>query len=252
MLDALTAMAWSLDPAALMQDAGFEPDPWQSALLRSPARRVLLNVHRQAGKSTTCAALACGEAITQDDSLILLVSRTQRQSDELFRKLVAFYDALARPVPAVQDQARTLTLANGSRIVSLPGEPENLRGFSAPRLILVDEASRVSDAMQAAISPMLATVPDGRLIYLSTPCGLRGFFAEAWHDPALDWERVRVTADRCPRIAPAFLASERARLGPRMFAQEYLCSFEESIGQVFSTESVLGAFSSDAAPLFGA
>jgi Terminase large subunit, T4likevirus-type, N-terminal len=251
LLDDLTRLSWRLDPAGLMLDAGFEPDPWQAGLLRSRSTRILLNVHGQAGKSTTCAALACGEAITREGSLILLVSRTQRQSDELFRKVLAFDAALGRPVPAAQDQARMLSLENGSLIVSLPGDPENLRGFSAPRLILVDEAARVSDAMQAALSPMLATVPDGRMIYLTTPMGRRGFFHDAWHDAALDWERIMVTADRCPRISPEFLADERAKLGPRLFAQEYMCSFEDAVGQVFSSESILAAFESDRVPLFG-
>jgi len=38
-----------------------------------------------------------------------------------------------------------------------------LRGYSAPKLIIKDEAAFVSDAMQAALDPMLA-VSKGRLI----------------------------------------------------------------------------------------
>lgn len=249
-LDTLTALAWSLDPAALMEDAGFVPDPWQAELLRSTDPRVLLNIHRQGGKSLATAAMSVGEAIQHDDSLILLVSRTQRQSDELFRKILKLYRSLGSPIPPVEDQARMLSLSNGSRIVSLPGDPDNLRSFSAPRLILVDEASRVPDAMEGALSPMLATVPDGRMIYLSTPFGARGFFHRRWEDQETPWRRFEVRATECPRIAPEFLAFERIRLGQRMFAQEYLCEFGEAEDSYFDADDVERAFRADISPLF--
>lgn len=244
------ALAWALDPVTLMQDAGHEPDPWQADLLRSDDPRVLLNIHRQGGKSTTVAAMAIGEAIRHDGSLVLAVSRTQRQSDELFRKVVQTYKRLGSPIPAVEDTRRTLGLENGSRIVSLPGDPENLRAFSAPRLILVDEASRVDEDMEVALSPMLATVPDGRMVYLSTPFGKRGFFHRAWADAETRWRRFKVPATECPRISPAFLEEERIRLGPRMFAQEYLCEFGEAEDSYFPSDTVRAAFTAAIKPLF--
>jgi hypothetical protein len=250
MLDPLTSLAWSLDRSLLMVDAGLTPDPWQARLLRSKSRNLLLNCHRQGGKSAVTSALAIGQALLVDDSLVLLTSRTQRQADELNRKVQDLYERLGRPVAAVEDQARTLSLENGSRIVSLPGSPDNLRAFSAPKLIIVDEASRVDDEMEASLSPMLATVPDGILVYLSTPYGKRGFFHRAWVDTQTDWERFEVKATSCPRITAEFLRSERIRLGPRMFAQEYECSFEEIVDQYFSTEAVNAAFSSTLSPLF--
>ena len=50
-----------------------------------------------------------------------------------------------------------------------------MRGFSAPKLIIKDEAAYISDAMQAAIDPMLA-VSAGRLIEMSSPNRRRGHF----------------------------------------------------------------------------
>ena len=64
------------------------------------------------------------------------------------------------------------------------------------------------------------------------------------------WERVKVTADRCPRITPEFLAEERLALGERWYAQEYLCSFEDAVGAVFSAEDIAAALSDDVSPLF--
>src|SRR5205823_11500741 len=211
MTEALSRLATALDPALLMLDLGFVPDPWQAEALRSEADRLLLLCARQVGKSTVVAVLALGEVIHREDALVLLVSPSQRQSGELFRKVVCAYDALGRPVPAVQDSAVSLTLANGSRVVSLPGNPATIRGFSAPRLVVVDEAAQVADTMLAALSPMLA-VGGGRLVALSTPFGQRGWFFDQWAESQGRWHRIRATASDCPRIDAAWLAAQRPLL----------------------------------------
>ena len=88
------------------------------------------------------------------------------------------------------DNEMSLALPNGSRIVGLPGNEATIRGFSAVRLLLVDEASRVEDEMYLAVRPMLA-VSDGALWLMSTPFGKRGFFYETWAHGGPEWERVR-------------------------------------------------------------
>ncbi len=54
--------------------------------------------------------------------------------------MLAVYKGLGRPVPAESESAATLTLENGSRVVSLPGTEGTVRSYSAVRLLLVDEA----------------------------------------------------------------------------------------------------------------
>jgi hypothetical protein len=63
--------------------AGITPDAWQSDLLRSQARQMILLCSRQAGKSTVSSILAIHEAVYNPDSLILLLSPSLRQSQEL-------------------------------------------------------------------------------------------------------------------------------------------------------------------------
>jgi hypothetical protein len=230
----------------MMKAVGLEPDIWQAGVLRSTAERVLMLCARQSGKSTTAAALAIHTAVYQPDSLVLLVSPTQRQSGELFKKVTRFYALLRRPVPG-SETATTLTLANRSRVVSLPGSAETLRGYSAPRLVVADEAARVTDETFVALAPMLAL--GGRLVAVSTPMGKRGWFHAAYTDPRQGYERVRVTADDIDRISPAFLAAERQRLGDRWYAQEYKCEFVDVAGQCFDTASVLRSFVDAPPPL---
>jgi hypothetical protein len=114
---------------------------------------------------------------------------------------------------------------------------------------LVDEASPVDDALYYAIRPMLA-VSGGSLMMLSTPFGKRGVFYEEWTGGE-GWERYEVPASQCPRIPPSFLEEERAALPSWVYRQEYECSFEETEDQVFTTEMVERAVTSEVTPLFG-
>ena len=244
----LNGLAHQLDPSILMEDLGFVPDEWQKRCLRSISDRILLLCARQTGKSSTTAILSLLTGLYGAGDLVLLVSPSLRQSGELFRKVVGYYDALGRPLGAVEDSATTLALSNESRIVSLPCNPATVRGYSAPSLVVIDEAALCPDELFGALLPMLA-VSRGRLVCLTTPMGRRGFFFEQW-ESGIGWDRIMITAHECPRIAPEFLAEQRQLLGDRWFRQEYMCSFEEAIDQVFSTESVLAAFSSTKPPLF--
>lgn len=142
-----------------------------------------------------------------------------------------------------------MELANGSRVISLSREEGTIRGYSGVSLLEADEASRVSDALYYAIRPMLA-VSQGRLVCLSTPFGKRGWFFDEWHG-AGTWERVQITADRCPRITPEFLREEEQALGQRWFRQEYFCSFEDTIDQVFAYADIQAALADEIPPLLG-
>jgi hypothetical protein len=84
---------------------------------------------------------------------------------------------------------------------------------------------------------------------MSTPFGKRGFFYDEWTSGHA-WERVRITAEQCPRISAAFLAEEREALGERWFRQEYECSFEDMVGAVFRQEDIDAAFDPGVEPLF--
>jgi hypothetical protein len=246
--DAAALERLRLDPTGVMTAAGQTPDPWQERVLRTDADRMLLLCSRQTGKSSVSAALALSTALLRPRAPVLLLSTSDRQSGELFRKVVDLYDALGRPLPAESRTARRLELANGSRVLSLPGTEKTLRGFSGVALLVIDEAARVDDGLYFAVRPMLA-VSGGRLVALSTPYGKRGWFHDEWFGEGT-WERVRVTAEQCPRISKAFLKEERRALGERWFRQEYLTDFAECIDAVFRYADIQAARSDDIKPLF--
>jgi hypothetical protein len=214
---------------------GIEPDEKQAQVLRSGAKRGILNCSRQWGKSTMAAAKAVHRAYTQEGKLVLVASPSRRQSGELLRKAAGMMRRLGIRPQGDGTNESSLLLPNGSRLVGLPGTEGTVRGYSAVSLMLIDEAARVEDGMYKALRPMLA-VGDGDMWMMSTPCGKRGFFYENWAHGGPDWLRVRVPATECGRIGARFLEEERRQLGARWFEQEYMCEFVDSEAGVFDRE----------------
>ncbi len=239
------------DAVLMANRAGIIPDAWQADLLRSDAKQMVLNCSRQSGKSTITSILALHQAIYTANSLILLLSPSLRQSQELFRKLQDFYNALESDYlpQAAHESALRMELSNGSRIIALPGKEATIRGFSGVSLLIIDEASRVEDALYQSVRPMLA-VSGGRIILLSTPFGKRGFFHSEWTD-GIGWRKIKITADQCPRIDKEWLERERQMIGDWWYRQEYFCEFVETNDQVFSYDDIQMALDSSIKPLFG-
>src|SRR5258707_13685919 len=124
-------VAITLDPCLLAEAAGYTLDPWQQRIMRSRSPRLGLLASRQSGKSLVTACLAVHTALTEPGALILLLSPSLRQSQELFRRCLDIYRAVDRPVAAEAENALSLVLDSGSRILSLPGTERTIRGFSS-------------------------------------------------------------------------------------------------------------------------
>ena len=240
---------YQLDPVKFAKEClGFHPDSIQRAVLDVHARRGILNCSRQWGKSTLTAVKAVHRALTSE-SLTIVVSPTERQSGEFVRKAAHFVSRLGIRRRGDGDNATSLLFPNGSRIVGLPGTEATIRGFSAVSLLLIDEASRVSDELYKAVRPMLA-VGGGALWLMSTPFGKRGFFYETWVGQSGDWLRIKATGPECERIPKGFLDEERKELGDRWFRQEYLCEFLAGEDALFDIDLVKSRITDACQPLF--
>jgi hypothetical protein len=231
----------ALDPLVLARRVGLVPDPWQAEMLRSDARAIILNCSRQVGKSAASAVLASHTALYEPASLSIVLGPSERQATELLRTTRGMLAALGEDAPELEtDNTLSLQLANGSRVLALPGKDTTIRGFSNVRLLIVDEASRVPDPLYHSVRPMLA-VSGGRLVLLSTPFGKRGFFHREWTEGE-GWDRYRVPAVECPRISHQFLAAEQRSLPRDTYAQEYECAFIEASGSLFAGDDLAAMF----------
>lgn len=232
-------LLYSLDPVAFAEQF-FPPDDWQAGVLRGDAHTIL-NCSRQVGKSTTTAALAAYTARYTPDALVLLLAPTLRQSGELFRKISHMFRVMGDPV---QESRGSLTLGSGSRVLCLPAEPDNIRGFSGVTLLIMDEAAFIKDTVYEVCRPMLA-VSGGRIVLLSTPAAKEGFFYTVWTEGGDNWHRIQVPATQCPRISPDFLAEERRHMGDTRFRMEYLCQFGEAEMPFFNDTDITRAIHPD-------
>jgi phage FluMu gp28-like protein len=181
----------------------------------------------------------------------------------MFRKIYEASNQVPR-TERTEDSKSYMTLDNGSRIVCLCGHESAIRGYTAPDMVIIDEASRAPSELYVAIRPMLA-MSRGQLILISTPHGKQGFFYDVWcnHDEidANDrdswrnikdgWERYKQRADENPRIDKQWLDDERLNLpGERAYRQEYGCEFVETEEQVFPYELIKNMFTDEIDPLF--
>lgn len=244
----------------------FSPYPWQVEALK-PEKRLILNCARQVGKSTIVAAKTVYKAKYFPKSLCLIVSPSERQSTEMMEKVEAFMARDGQLDDLKTDNKLEKRFRNGSRIVALPASEKTIRGFSAPSLIVIDEASRVSDEMYYALRPMM-TGTECELTLMSTPFGKRGFFYEAWN--SVRWKRIEVAGSlteegeteneqdyikarnfegimawHSPRHTAAFLREELESMGKWWYSQEYRVKFVEAIDNVFDEATVKAMFTKE-------
>lgn len=238
----------ALDPVRFGRRLGFDPELWQARLLRTNARRVLVRCARQTGKTTTVGLRALHTALHHPGRDVLVLSPSQRQSDELLLRVRAHYRAVAGAPKLATDNASTMGLANGSRVVSLPGSEGTVRGFANVKLLLLDEAARIEDDVLASALPMVGS--DGQVMALSTPWGCRGWWWQLHTEQGNGWERISVTCYESGQYTPARIAEVRAALGSFVFRSDYECIFGDTDEQLFGTEQVRAAFTTAVPPLF--
>lgn len=265
-------LAGVLSPVHYLKSLGWKPFDWQVEALY-PCPQLLLNCCRQAGKSTVVAAKAIHRTKYYPNSLVLIITPSERQSKEVMKKIEAFMEYDNSLPQMIINNTLEKEFINKSRIIALPGSEKTVRGYSDPNIIILDESSRISEELFEAITPMMAGEVT-ELIQMSTPYGKRGFFYEAYeHDP--NWKKIEVVGQDIlgdwkgekeyqeakaikgvkawysPRHTKGFLLRELHRPGKseRWFRQEYCGGFMETDDCLFSFDDIQAAFVEAAKPI---
>lgn len=147
--------------------------------------------------------------------------------ESLFGKWRFMHERLPRFLRPIltRDKHMHIEAANGSRLM---GE-STTKGLSRGKRCAVlygDEYAHIEPNIQRQIKLASTTVARSR-IWTSTPNGPGDDFA--WmvnHHPNL----LRMTFEDNPTFTREFIAAERARLGPEMFAQEYMGEIQSIAG----------------------
>ena len=216
----------------------FEPDPWQEEFLDADDPAILLLAFRQSGKTTGVAIKALHVGLFEPGRLSLIISPTDRQSGIVLDRCKNFYQQLGGSLGKTTRQTETrVRFENGSEIVSLPGgTPDQIRGFSNVRLLVIDEAARTDNALYSAVLPMLAE--DGQIICPTTPSGRRGWFFREWQEGGEDWRRIRVPTEAGRHVSDKKISAARRRMTASEFSVEYGLSFGGSEDSLFPPELV--------------
>lgn len=269
----------AMDRAYYINSLGFRCFQWQEEVLRSPARRKVINGCRQGGKSTVVSGVPAHTARFVPGSISIIGAPTENQANETMQKVLQFI-RLDPDYPELRKcSTEEIELANGSRIIVRTAKSDTFRGYSRPRCIILDEASRIEeDAYTSGARPMLTDNPDGELYLISTPFGREGFFHRAFtgDGEADEWDRYEVRSPYhvkgtgselhltdfddegsyrarmaqkgvkawfSPRHKDyAFQKEQLREMGKLQYLQEYECEFIEKSGQVFAYDEIEAMF----------
>ena len=218
-------------------------DGWQRRILLSQSPQLHINCARQSGKSATLSVKVLHKALTMPKALILIVAEQRQANEDIIKckdllntyqkSLKERYDGKLT-IGVTADNKTSIELSNDARIIGLPAT-EKIRGFSAPTIVWIDEASWVDNSVYVGLKPMLM-VGGGQLIESSTPNGPQGFFYEDSKND--NFEHIEVNWHDVPRYSKEQVEMDRLVLGEPYVQQEYECRFLDGVTSLFTDKGL--------------
>jgi Terminase large subunit, T4likevirus-type, N-terminal len=215
--------AYRIDPALWMHEVlGITPHDWQKTFLLAPrGASIAVLTARQVGKTTAAAVGMAHSALFMPGSLSVIACPAQNQSAEALRKVKDM--VLKAGAELTTDNVFKLEIANGSRVLALPGTQDSIRGLTVDAWIVADEAAQLDPAIMAALHPMRTQCPHARFAMLSTAWSRTDPFWSVWQNDDPSWIRIRATVDvEATLITPDALERARRQLNEDDFNREYL------------------------------
>ncbi|MEK7112679.1 MAG: terminase family protein [Patescibacteria group bacterium] len=228
-------------------------DPWQQEVLGYRGNKIICS-GRQTGKSTVVAMDAAEFAIKNKSKQVLIISVTEDQAKELLQKVVIYifdnYSAYVKKPHSKNVLKDIIRLNNGSviRTKAVGQGGTSVRGFTIDRLI-ADEAAFMPEDVWPAVTPMLLTT-GGDIVLISTPFGRKNFFYKCYHDTQFKvWHINTIETINSRQVSPTwsqfqrdkaleYFNSEKYRLTPKQFAQEYEGQFVDDLSQFFQDQYI--------------
>ncbi|NJO30842.1 MAG: hypothetical protein HC874_27290 [Richelia sp. SL_2_1] len=235
-------------------------DEWQKEFIAYKGHKILV-AGRQTGKSEAQAYDNALFAVNNPGTNVLLISKTERQSEELLIKTLNF---LLDRFPGRVGRGKLKPLKHSvhvmplnrkdkpSKIMCLPVGTAGvgIRAFTIHKLS-VDEAQLVDDDVFTSITPMLLTT-GGHISLTGTPRGRRGYFWNAYENKLDHFKVFHINSEEVinnrainaswteqqRKNALDHLAQEKQRMTPKQFAQEYEGLFVEDLDQLFPDELI--------------
>ena len=215
------------------------PWDWQLRLVRVWQRhpRVVVLKARQLGVSWLAAAYALWTALFHPGALVLLISQTKVDAQELLAKVRFIFDRLPaylQPDQVGRDNTLVLEFPElASAVEALPSTERAGRGRTA-RLVIADEHAfhQWSEANLAALAPTMEA--GGRFLSISTADGIGNLFADLVMRARRggEWRFVFLPYSLRPgRDAAWYARQQESYTRPWMIHQEYPRDADEAFVQ---------------------
>ena len=196
----------------------------------------IVSVGRQFGKSLMGMNLLLYWAINNGPCKILWISPVYSQANKVLKELIAAIEDTGI-IRKTNLSDNSIILRNGSEILFRSAERyDAIRGLTMDYGIIDESAFIKNEAWSTAIRPVFA-VRGKKVLFISTPRG-KNFFHDLFQlGLSPDHPRYKsytgASADS-PYMDPLEIADAQKTLPPNIFSQEYLATFIDNGGEVFS------------------
>jgi len=220
---------------------GYRPREHQRAvhklILGQKDRIVCVRSRRQVGKTTMAENILLWFGINQYPTTSMLISITLAQSRKVFKDIVNAIE-MTGIIKKKNEQTLEITLKNGSQILFKSSEQgtESLRGYTISGVLILDEASFLSEDILQAVLPF-CNVHRAPILIISTPkfknCFFYRFFMKGLNGDkgyySVDWNEYDLSE---------FLSEDKLKefeqiLPKNQFKTEFLGEFLDDDGVVF-------------------
>ena len=204
-------------------------------------RRVTVCTSRQAGKTTTAAAIILHYILFNEHKTVALLANKGDAAREILERIQTAYEAL--PTWLQQGIAEwnkgTVKLENGSKVIAAATSSSAIRGKSIS-LLYIDEAAFVEnwDEFFASVFPTISSGETTKILFTSTPNGLNHFYKTCMgaQEGNNGYVYIEVPWQRVPNRTEVWRQETLAAMDfdHEKFAQEFECAWLGSSGTLIS------------------
>jgi phage FluMu gp28-like protein len=220
---------------------GIDLYEYQTKILLDPSPQICICAGRRTGKTTVASIMGLHFALTHNNTNVIIVSPTQRQSNIVMSYIKGMIrNSLLVSMLIEKDISEEVWFKNGSRIMSLPSgvDGRTIRGITS-HMIIFDEAAFMPQIIFDVVLPSIIASKDYKIILISTPNTENGYFFNA----TKTWKSYyHISTEDCPNINKEFLEQEKGRLDPYTYAREYEAKFISSSDSYFPLPVIAKSF----------
>ena len=204
-------------------------------------RRVTVCTSRQAGKTTTAAAIILHYILFNDHKTVALLANKGDAAREILDRVKLSYESLPDWLQqgVVEWNKGSIELENGCKVLAAATSSSAIRGKSIS-LLYIDEAAFVEnwDEFFASVFPTISSGDTTKILFTSTPNGLNHFYktcmgalegSNGYQYIEVPWQMVPGRGEEWRQETLAAMDFDLEK-----FAQEFECAWQGSSGTLIS------------------